>query len=193
MSREKIIGLAAAGLLAAGGMLAGPAAASPSSGPGAAKGQESEWNRETRDSLPASATLAETVESIAGEVHVESSAVGLAAMPRCNSTAKRMFNITESGSHQIAIFQPSYNGSFDCFLNYDLSINQAVKPLQNSLRYCYGFDDILVDGSFGAKTRDRLKQVQAMEGIAVDGSMGPVTRTKMAWWAQQHGGCYSFP
>ena len=109
-----------------------------------------------------------------------------ASMPRCNSTAIRNFG--NAGWS----YQPSYGGgtNWNCFLSYSLPYNVAVKPLQNSLRYCYGFEDILVDGSFGSRTRDRLKQAQAKEGVAADGSMGPATRAAILWWSWRDGFCY---
>lgn len=122
----------------------------------------------------------------AGQGSALSAVSTFAAMPRCNSTAVRNF-----GNAGWA-YWPTYGGgeNANCFLSYQNVYNVAVKPLQNSLRFCYGYEDILVDGYFGPRTRDRLKGAQQHEGITADGQMGPQTRNRILWWSWRDGFCY---
>lgn len=56
----------------------------------------------------------------------------------------------------------------------------AIKGLQQTLNYCYGAK-IVVNGYYGATTRDAVKAVQRRYGVPADGIYGPQTRSAMNW------------
>ncbi|MER7072507.1 peptidoglycan-binding domain-containing protein [Terrabacter sp. NPDC000476] len=76
---------------------------------------------------------------------------------------------------QIPVYFPTR--SFTCGMtsaSHGSYKSVAVKHMQNALRKCYG-QKIDVDGYFGPKTKQALKNVQAKVGIKVDGAWGPQT------------------
>jgi len=66
---------------------------------------------------------------------------------------------------------------------------RPVSVLQNALVVCYN-KQIAVDGDFGPRTEQALREVQAISGTAADGRYGP--NTKRAIRHHQEGGerCY---
>lgn len=57
-----------------------------------------------------------------------------------------------------------------------------VAALQRGLNAAFDFagDNLVTDGSFGAKTEAHVKAYQALKGIAADGVVGPTTRMYLA-------------
>ena len=56
----------------------------------------------------------------------------------------------------------------------------SIKTLQRDLNYCYG-TKLVVDGKYGAKTRDAIRAVQRKHKLTADGVYGPQTRSAMNW------------
>ena len=69
--------------------------------------------------------------------------------------------------------------TYDCDLSYGNS-GAAVRQLQYVLNNCYGFN-LTVDGSYGTKTDQAVRGVQAARSIRIDGVYGPQTRNAMLW------------
>ena len=55
---------------------------------------------------------------------------------------------------------------------------QSVKRLQRTLNVCYGHN-LVVDGEFGNKTYNALRDAQRRSGVRDDGTYGPNTRSAM--------------
>ncbi|MFD5975653.1 peptidoglycan-binding domain-containing protein [Streptomyces bacillaris] len=93
-----------------------------------------------------------------------------AALPSCTTTDRGAIPAAGRDNHQ-------------CVLG---SGNQgvAVKALQKSLRDC-NKQSISVDGSYGAKTRQAVINVQRKAGLAQDGVYGPKTARAMLWSSGQ--------
>ncbi|KAK4443852.1 hypothetical protein QBC34DRAFT_416238 [Podospora aff. communis PSN243] len=82
-----------------------------------------------------------------------------------------------------AIYMPFRGSSIECELGIDNNSN-GVKALQEQINLCYGrYLDakLVVDGDFGSKTREGVREVQRRSGARVDGRYGPETRGKMNW------------
>jgi len=72
----------------------------------------------------------------------------------------------------------------------------AIRALQWNLNSCYRAG-LVVDGSYGPRTRAAVQKVQRQYGLTADGVYGPATRSAMNWrlynyskmaWSQK---CYS--
>ncbi|HEY2507918.1 MAG TPA: peptidoglycan-binding protein [Streptosporangiaceae bacterium] len=55
------------------------------------------------------------------------------------------------------------------------STGSAVRAVQHSLRFSYGFTTLAVDGIFGPLTQAAVRSFQARFKIGVDGIVGPIT------------------
>ncbi|MEI7031240.1 peptidoglycan-binding domain-containing protein [Streptomyces pratensis] len=116
--------------------------------------------------LPLTAALA--LAAVAAAVlPVATAAPAHAALPQCTQAVRSILPLSSSGSP-------------DCVMGVGNG-GEAVKRLQNSLRLCNG-QSIAVDGVYGAKTRDAVKNVQRRYRITVDGVYGPQTRDAMSWY-----------
>jgi hypothetical protein len=119
------------------------------------------------------ATGAVTAGLLAGMSTTTASA---ASYPTCNG--KKTYAI---GSGTITLPYHKGTGSKDCILAYGTQ-GAAVEALQSSLRTCYKYNSVIVDGIFGDKTLAALKKVQDAEDVDVDGVYGPDTRKAMKWF-----------
>lgn len=57
--------------------------------------------------------------------------------------------------------------------------NQHVEDLQWLLKHKHGFDDLKIDGDFGAKTEKAVREFQKKHGLVVDGIVGKKTWKKL--------------
>jgi peptidoglycan hydrolase-like protein with peptidoglycan-binding domain len=55
------------------------------------------------------------------------------------------------------------------------STGSAVRAVQHSLRFAYGFTSLAVDGIFGPRTQAAVRSFQSRFRIGVDGIVGPIT------------------
>lgn len=120
-----------------------------------------------------------------GLVPVAPSGPAWAALDYCNrSYQAHLWVGTEEGS--FAEFRlPNYVGTYyhtgSCQIRANGSSPAAgVMSIQRSLRYCHG-KQIAIDGSFGSRTAEALRQVQASLGITADGIWGPASARAMSW------------
>jgi peptidoglycan hydrolase-like protein with peptidoglycan-binding domain len=66
-----------------------------------------------------------------------------------------------------------------CYLRYG-DRTPAVLTLQHQLSYCYGAD-LVVTGTFDARTKAALQRAQRLHGITADGIYGPATLKALKW------------
>lgn len=119
------------------------------------------------------ATGAVTAGLLAGMSTTTASA---ASYPTCNGSKSFAYG---SGSYTHPYHKSS--GSTNCILANG-NQSDAVKTLQSSLRNCYDYTSVVVDGVFGDKTEAALEKVQAKEKVEDDGVYGPNTRKAMKWF-----------
>lgn len=103
-------------------------------------------------------------------------AASAASYPTCNGSKSIVYG---SGSFAHPYYKGT--GSRDCILAHG-NTSAAVSTLQSSLRNCYGYTSVAIDGVFGDKTEAALEKVQAKEEVADDGVYGPNTRKAMKWY-----------
>jgi peptidoglycan hydrolase-like protein with peptidoglycan-binding domain len=87
------------------------------------------------------------------------------------------------------MIMPVNGSSTNCELGTFVGSSEpsAVKTLQGAMNVCFGkavlgsVYPLVVDGSFGPRTKLALERVQAKIGVAQDGEYGPQTRSQMRW------------
>jgi murein L,D-transpeptidase YcbB/YkuD len=71
------------------------------------------------------------------------------------------------------------SGNYNCILGLGSS-GSGVVALQQAANLCYG-QGLTVDGEYGPRTRDAVRNIQRFHGISADGVFGPVTNLHMAY------------
>lgn len=112
----------------------------------------------------------------------------------CNSWFSQLINHPNYPSAYIK--NPVYTWSggisyYGCIMKYG-DKGEAVKSLQENLRYCHNRTELAIDGSFGPATRNALTIVQGQIGAAQDGVWGAETAGKMhyaVWVSSARIGC----
>jgi len=103
-----------------------------------------------------------------------------ATSPQCNTYDAREYNK----------LVPYYSGGATarCYLSSG-STGDGVKALQTALALCYGQDlgPYGIDGVYGWRTVQALKNVQAYHGITADGRYGPQTHNTISFHGYGNG------
>jgi peptidoglycan hydrolase-like protein with peptidoglycan-binding domain len=81
---------------------------------------------------------------------------------------------------------PGYDATSGSHFNCNLQRgdeNEAVRWLQYTIFYCYGYsrDEVTQDGKYGVQTENLVKSIQRAAGLEADGIYGPATRKAMMW------------
>lgn len=112
----------------------------------------------------------------------------LAATPRCQA-GYGFWNSRSDGQRYLYLpVDNNQNNQWRCLMSKGGSQSRAaVEALQEALNICYHdknwvIDErLVVDGSFGSRTKAALTQVQQYHGIKDDGVYGPETASTMAF------------